>query len=302
MASDVVDILRKKREKVTDYRIEVSDQSTSFTAGTVFRDCPECPQMVVLPAGSFMMGSSPAERTWAASHGASAGSVADEAPQHAVSLPSFAVGRSDVTRAEWAVFARETGLAANDGCGKYSFKWDKEPDRTWQHPGFEQTDQDPVVCVSWHEARAYAAWLNGKLRAKDGPYRLPSESEWEYAARAGTTTRFWWGDEDDRAAALAWFKDNSGGKTHPAGTKIANAFGLYDMAGNVWQWTGDCYAENYAHAPADGSAASSDGCMRVDRGGSWLFPAWLLRPATRERNPPDFRDAIMGFRLARSVR
>ncbi|MFN2548712.1 MAG: alpha/beta fold hydrolase [Myxococcales bacterium] len=263
----------------------------TFTAGTGFRDCAECPEMVVLPAGRFMMGSTPAEQGWAATHGASAGAVADEAPQHAVALRSFALARYDVTRAEYAAFARETRLARNDGCGKDSFKWTKDRDRTWQHPGFEQTDRDPVVCVSWHEARAYASWLNGKLHSN--VYRLPSEAEWEYAARAGTTSRFWWGD-DDRAADFAWFVGNSGGRTQPVGAKPANAFGLYDMAGDVWQWTDDCYTETYASAPAPG-------CMRVDRGGTWLYPSWLLRPATRERNPPEFRDAIMGFRVARTL-
>jgi formylglycine-generating enzyme required for sulfatase activity len=288
-------------EAVVDAIREVHNRSTRFTAGTVFRDCAECPEMVVLPAGRFTMGSSPAEKAWAASHGASAQAVADEAPQHTVALRSFALARYDVTRAEYAAFARETHPTADDGCGKDSFKWNKERDRNWQHPGFEQTDHDPVVCVGWREARAYVAWLNGKLRSKDGPYRLPSESEWEYAARAGTTTWFWWGDDEDRAAAFAWFVGNSGGQTHPVGMKPANAFGLYDMVGNVWQWTEDCYAESYANAPADGSAAAGDACLRLDRGGSWLYPSWLLRSATRERNPADFRDAIMGFRVARTL-
>jgi formylglycine-generating enzyme required for sulfatase activity len=267
----------------------------TLAAGTVFRECRECPEMVVLPAGHFMRGSTPAEQAWAATHGGSAGSVADEAPQHEVALRSFALGRYDVTRAEYAAFARETGLAANDGCGKDSFKFDKDRDRTWRHPGFDQTDRDPVVCVSWDEAQAYVSWLNGKFHAK--AYRLPTEAEWEYAARAGTTTRFWWGDEESRAADFAWFVANSGGRTHPVGTKPANGFGLYDMAGNVWQWTEDCYAESYAKA----AAVSADNCMRVDRGGSWLYKSWLLRPATRERNPPGFRDAIMGFRVARTL-
>ena len=147
--------------------------------------------------------------------------------------------------------------------------------------------------------------MNGKVsRAKSeaGPYRLPSEAEWEYAARAGTTTRFWWGDNDDGAAAHAWYKDNSDGKTHAVGLKPANPLGLYDMVGNVWQWTEDCYADNYAKAPINGSAAESpDGCMRVDRGSCWLYPSWLLRLATRERNPADFRDVVMGFRVAKTL-
>jgi formylglycine-generating enzyme required for sulfatase activity len=164
-----------------------------------------------------------------------------------------------------------------------------------------------VVCVSWDDALAYVSWLNGKVRRGlstpgDGPYRLPSESEWEYAARAGTTTRLWWGDDDGSAADHAWYKGNSGGRTHPVGSKSANPFGLYDMAGNVWQWTEDCYVDSYANAPSDGGAVEvGSSCMRVDRGGSWYYPSWLLRAATRERNPSDYRDLIMGFRLARSI-
>jgi formylglycine-generating enzyme required for sulfatase activity len=263
--------------------------------------------MVVIPAGRFTMGSSASEKSWAASHGGSLESVADEAPQHEVSLRPFALSRYDVTRGEYATFVRETGYPAGDGCGPDSFKWDKQPDLNWQNPGFPQTDRDPVVCVSWRDAQAYISWLNDKVRgpsstAANGLYRLPSESEWEYAARAGTTTRFWWGDDDGAAGDHAWYQGNSGGHTQPVGSKPPNPFGLYDVAGNVWQWTEDCYAESYATAPTDGSAAEAgQACLRVDRGGSWLYPAWLLRSATRERNPADFRDVIMGFRVARTL-
>jgi formylglycine-generating enzyme required for sulfatase activity len=239
--------------------------------------------------------------------------VADEAPQHEVTLPRFALGRYAVTRGEYAAFVRETGRSAGDGCGRDSFKWDEDPSLSWQASGFTQSERDPVVCVSWENAQAYVEWLNGKAwpGAGDGPYRLPSEAEWEYAARAGTTTKFWWGDDDRQASSYAWYKDDSGGRTHPVGHKPANAFRLYDMAGNVWQWTEDCYAESYAAAPTDGHANENGvtdprpngtkKCMRVDRGGSWLYPAWLLRSATRERNPADFRDRIMGFRVARTL-
>ena len=275
--------------------------------GTEFRDCRDCPEMVVIAAGSFTMGSSASEKLWAATHGSNAASVADEAPEHQVSLRSFALGKYDVTRGEYAAFVRETGHAAGDGCGKDSFKWDKQAELSWQTPGFDQTDRDPVVCVSWQDAKAYIHWLNGKSREPgstrgNGPYRLPSESEWEYAARAGTATKFWWGEDEGGADSHAWYKGNANGQTHPLGLKAANPFGLFDTVGNVWQWTEDCYAEDYLHAPRDGSPAELGAdCLRVDRGGSWLYPAWLLRPAARERNPADFRDAIMGFRVARTL-
>ena len=304
--------------------------SSPRVRGAVFRDCPDCPEMVVLPAGRFNIGSSPGEKSWAASHGGSLASVADEAPQHSVILQSFALGKYDVTRGEYAAFAREAAYPAGDGCGRGHavLTYQKDPKLTWENPGHAQTDRDPVVCVNWHDARAYIAWLNRKARpgipaSANGPYRLPSEAEWEYAARSGTATKFYWGEDEAAAPDHAWFNANSGcqnihgllcdhGQTHPVGAKPPNAFGLYDMAGNIWQWVEDCYDNSYAGAPADGRAnetASSDpdakdrqgNCLRVDRGGSWMFPAWLLRPATRERNPADFRNAIMGFRVARSL-
>src|SRR5512146_2980844 len=144
--------------------------------GTLFRDCPDCPEMVVIPPGHLTMGSSASEKTWAASHGGNLASVADESPQHIVSLPSFALGKYDVTRGEYAAFVRETGYPAGDGCGRGRaiFKWEKDPKLTWENPGQAQTDRDPVVCVSWQDARAYIAWLNRKVRQKisasgDGP-------------------------------------------------------------------------------------------------------------------------------------
>jgi formylglycine-generating enzyme required for sulfatase activity len=286
--------------------------------GTVFRDCPDCPEMVVIPAGNFTMGSSAEEKSWAASHGGSMEAVADEAPQHQVSVPSFAMGKYDVTRGEYAAFVRETGYPAGDGCGLDSYSWKKQSKLNWKNPSFAQTDRDPVVCVSWRDAKAYIAWLNGKVRQNssasgDGPYRLPSEAEWEYAARAGTTTKFYWGDDDAAAAVSdhAWYKANSGGHTHPVGSKDSNAFGLFDMVGNVWQWTDDCYAESYSGAPIDGRSnetgvtdprpTGTKECMRVDRGASWMFATWALRSATRERNPADFRDRYMGFRVVRTL-
>jgi len=298
---------------------DTKNVASANAPGAVFRDCPECPEMVVIPDGSFTMGSSASEETWAATHGWDAEqhkiplrdfalAVADEAPQHKVSLRCFALGKYDVTRREYAAFVSETGYRSDGGC--YDNGGPPSPKRagaSWKNPGFKQTDNDPVICVSWNDAEAYVSLLNRKLQPSgsasgDGPYRLPTESEWEYAARAGATTRFWWGDDESAAAAHAWYKENSGGQTHAVGLKPANRFGLYDMAGNVWQWTQDCYAESYAAAPNNGTAAEmGNQCLRVDRGGSWHYATWLLRSATRERNPADRRDKVMGFRVARTL-
>ena len=271
------------------------------TPVATFRDCPQCPEMTTIPDGTFAMGSNAAEKSWAAAHGANAADVADEAPQHSVSVRSFALGKYDVTRGEYAEFVRETAYPVAEGCRESSYP--DSPVRahaSWRDPGFAQSDRDPVTCVSWRDAKAYVSWLNRKVPG--GAYRLPTEAEWEYAARAGSTTRFWWGDEDGGAIAHAWYKANSEGRTHPVGSKPANALGLHDMTGNVWQWTEDCYDESYAGAPTDGSARrGADDCLRVDRGGSWLYPAWHLRVATRERNRAEWRDAIMGFRVAKTL-
>jgi formylglycine-generating enzyme required for sulfatase activity len=312
--SGVEDLLKK-----VDAAPATPAKISERTSGAAFRDCAECPEMLIIPAGKFIMGSSAAEKSWAAIHSGSAESVADEAPQHEVSVLSFAVGKYDVTRSEYATFVRETGHSAGDGCGIDGFEWKKQVNKTWKNPGYSQTDRDPVVCVSWQDAKTYIAWLNTKVSHKsaastvsEGPYRLPTESEWEYAVRGGTTTRFWWGDDEAAASDRAWYKSNADGHSHPVGLKQPNAFGLHDTVGNVWQWTEDCYDNTYSLAPTDGRAnetASTDvhardtqgSCLRVDRGSSWMFPTWALRPATRERNPADYRDSILGFRVAKTL-
>jgi len=270
--------------------------------GVVFEDCEGCPELVVIPAGTFTIGSTTAQKAWAVAHGATPVSVADEAPQHRVKLRAFAMGEYDVTRAQYAQFVQESGYTMAGGCALDSFRTGLQSDLSWENPGFPQDDLDPVVCVSWRDAQAYVAWLNGKLPAGTHPLRLPTEAEWEYAARAGTSSLFWWGDDPKLAPDRAWYDENSNARTQPVGGKPANDFGLFDTAGDVWQWTQDCYAPTYDRAPGDGRAVETgDSCLRVDRGGSWLNPLWFLRPTTRERNASDFRDRIIGFRVARDL-
>jgi len=236
--------------------------------GRVFRDCPDCPEMVVLPAGEFMMGS-PASET---------GRDADEGPQRRVTIQRpFAVGKFEVTFAEW-----DACVAAN-GCSH------RPDDRSWGR------SRRPVINVSWHDAKGYAAWLSGKAGKN---YRLLSEAEWEYAARAGTTTRYAFGDTISKGQARY-----SADKTVEVGSFPANKFGLHDLHGNVWEWCEDNWHPNYEGAPIDGSMWSGgDVSLRVLRGGSWHFSfPDNLPSAIRNRGQPDFRYVSIGFRLSRTL-
>jgi formylglycine-generating enzyme required for sulfatase activity len=260
------------------------------------QDAPYAPKMTVLPAGSYLMGSPATEpnRTDA------------ESPQHTVQIDyPLAVATTDVTRAEYGAFVADTGYAPKDNDGCYSWdgkSFDKHATAGWDRPGFEQTDTDPVVCVSWNDANAYAAWLSAKT---GHTYRLLSEAEWEYAARAGTKTAFFWGDkelqgvEDCSRCGTAWW---GGKRTAPAGSFKPNAFGLYDMSGNVWQWVADCYQDNYAHTPANGQPSLTGDCdYRVLRGGSWFGRARYTRSANRDRDLGALRFSTDGFRVARTL-
>jgi formylglycine-generating enzyme len=285
----------------------------SLSSGSSFRDCSDCPEMVTIPAGSFKMGAQPGEeereRVLNQVRGRSV-------PQHLVNIAAFAGGKYDVTRDEYGRFASETNRPDPDKC----YLLDKtgqiaEPySANWRSPGFTQTSREPVVCISWGDAQAYAAWLSRKTGM---PYRLLSESEWEYATRAGTaTSRYWDESADDqcfyangadRTAQTKHWTDgmancNDGSLyTSPVGSFRANGFGLYDMLGNVWQWTSDCWNANYDGAPSDGSAWATGACgLRVGRGGSWYNGPAALRSAFRVRTGAGYRDVNVGFRVARS--
>ena len=250
-----------------------SDRPQRREAGEVLRDCPTCPELVVIPAGRFRMGCVSGRAC-----------VDDERPVHEVEVSSFALGVYEVTFEEYDRFARATGRA-------------RPNDRGWGRGG------RPVINVSWEDATAYAAWLSEETGAA---YRLPSESTWEYAARAGTTTRYSWGDDIGRNRANCefcrghWDDEN---RTAPAGSFAANPWGLYDMHGNVREWVADCWHENYARAPRDGSAWTTGGncSRRVVRGGSWVSLPGLLRSASRLRLDAEGRASHFGFRVARTL-
>jgi sulfatase modifying factor 1 len=242
-------------------------------------------------------------------------------PQHAVTIPRvFDMGKYLVTRAEFAVFVAETGYAIPQGCwtivnGKTGVR---SPANDWRDPGFPQSDRDPVVCVNYADAEAYGAWLSkqtGEL------YRLPTEAEWEYAARAGTTTARYWGDGLDGAQRHSNIADFSLARvlrdkwnpegyvpwndnypfTSPVGVFAPNPFGLYDMLGNTWEWTADCWNGNYQGAPSDGSAWTSGECrLRVLRGASWGNYPRAVRTGLRNRSQASIRSSYYGFRLART--
>ena len=256
--------------------------------GRVFRDCSTCPQLVVIPAGIYRMGSTESEY---------------EKPQHEVMIAKpLAVGVYEVTRREFGRFVQETRHPMGNSCyTSEGGKWELRSGRGWRNPGFSQTDLDPVVCVNWYDAQAYVRWLSGETGQS---YRLLSEAEWEYVARAGTTTKYYWGDTIGRNRANC---DGCGSqwddeKTAPVGSFRPNRFGLYDVHGNVWEWAQDCWNENYNGSPSDGRAWETGDCgRRVLRGGSWDYSPGYLRSANRGRYSTDSRFNDLGFRIARSL-
>jgi len=256
------------------------------------RDCPDCPAMVTIPAGRFLMGSPPGEP----------GRQPSEGPVHEVVLrKAFALAQFDVTRAQFAAFA------AASGYDTHAAKCDWRAPKSAGRP-LDQGPDEPVVCVNWADAQAYAAWL---ARKTGKPYRLPSEAEWEYAARAGSTSARPWGPALTRDRANYGADPCCGPRaegadrwlyTSPVGAFPANRFGLSDMIGNVWQWVEDCGSEDYRGAPADGSARADPDCpARVARGGAWFQGPESARSAARAADPADFRIGDIGFRVALSL-
>ncbi len=261
---------------------ETDAASEALAPGSKFRDCEGCPEMVVLPAGMYTMGSYPSEE----------GRDSDEGPRRRVSIARpFAVGRYEVTFAEWDLCFNSLGCSY-------------DPDTRWGR------GNQPVINVSWEDAQEYVQWLSRKT-GED--YRLLTEAEWEYAARAGTTTPFHTGGtiSTDQANYDGRFTYGSGTvgvyrkQTVEVGSFAGNAFGLHDVHGNVWEWVEDCWHDNYKGAPADGSAwteACDEPDMRLLRGGSWHSNPGYLRAASRDWNTAAVRDSsVIGLRVARTL-
>ncbi len=248
------------------------------------------PEMVTIPAGEFWMGSAEDDKT--------ARDV--EKPRHKVRVAAFAMGKYEVTKAQFVAFAESTGQNAS-GCWSWDgSQWIKDPKR----PGFEESDKDPVACVSHEDAIAYIRWLNTQTGKH---FRLPTEAEWEYAARAGSTGDYFWGNAN--ATQYAWFFENS---NHSGTVPVddvrfkPNAFGLYHVAGNVWEWVADCWHASYEQAPINANSAwlaeNAGNCsQRVQRGGSWVDRPNYLRSATRSGGLAGDRDGTIGFRLAQDL-
>jgi formylglycine-generating enzyme required for sulfatase activity len=252
-----------------------------------FRDCETCPELVVVPAGEFLMGSPEDEPQ----------RDVDEGPQHEVSINrAIAVGKFEVTRDQFNTFLQDTGHDMGNKCtlwtgtsfvGKTGFGVLK--------PGFGQTGDHPATCISWQDAKAYVIWLSGRT---GNTYRLLTEAEWEYAARAGQSAAYQSGATLDPGRAN--FKNTS---TVPVGLYAANAFGLHDVHGNVWEWTEDCHSNNYESAPADGSAVQrKPDCERTYRGGGWFNTLKDMRFSTRGVGGANTRVNIFGLRVARDMK
>ncbi len=225
--------------------------------------------MVVMPTGSFRMGSNSGRH--------------DQKPVHPVVISKpFALGKYEVTFKEYAAFARATKRELPD-------------DEGWGG------GNRPVINVSWQDAQAYVQWLSKETGKR---YRLPSESEWEYSARAGSTTKYSWGDSigSNNANCYSCGSQWDNKKTAPAGSFSANSFGLHDMHGNVWEWVEDCYQDSYKKTPANGEPHLGGECSdRVLRGGSWLSRPSNLRSASRDGNSASGRNCLNGFRVAQDL-
>lgn len=257
-------------------------------SGSVFKDCPTCPEMVVVPAGRFMMG---------ATH-----EFEDKQPVHAVNITKpFAVGKYEITVAAFERFVKATGHKLGSKCNHWHDGSGKSRNGSFRKPGYRQTNQHPATCVSWYDAEAYVLWL---ARKTGQPYRLLSESEWEYAARAGTQSRFYFGSDDKQLGVYEWYRNNSGRRARRVGAKASTPFGLHDILGNVSEWVADFGHRNYEGAPTDGSPWGKDGTtgkFRILRGGTYVSISLDMEPVDRRFLQARYRGNDTGFRIARTL-
>lgn len=302
--------------------LSASNAASAKPAAKSVRDCANCPEVVPVPAGSFTMGASIEEER---RHGMSEANLGHSVPLHTVTFAKgFAMGKYPVTVAQFRMFVDETKYVTADSCfnQRYNdghFIYEKARGFNWRSPGFPQGDNYPVVCVSAEDAEAYAAWLSRKTGKR---YAVPNEAQYEYALRAGTTTSFFWGDNQDATACLYSnqpdfdqadelkaprgpeyrFQCSDGyAWTSPVGNYKPNPWGLYDMQGNIWEWTSDCYNPDYKGAPTDGSTWKTGDCdARPSRGGSYGNASHSAFAGIRAPRSASYNGHSWGFRIVRN--
>ncbi len=257
-------------------------------SGEIFKDCPSCPEMIAIPAGQYQMGRNK--------------NNAYNNPKHTVNISQFKLSTTEVTVEQFKAFTDDTGYKTTaenkGGCNVFTDKWLEPKDANWKNPYHQQLGDFPVVCISWNDAEKYIQWLKQKTKR---PYRFASESEWEYAALAGNTGTYSWGDSANCSRASYGSTDCD--LTHPTPVKsyAANAFGLYDMHGNVSEWLQDCWHDSYENAPNNGKAWTencSDSYKRITRGGTWILPAKDMAANNRSRANKHLTINDLGFRVA----
>ena len=289
-------------------------EGTDLRPGSRFRDCRECPEMIVIPAGSFTIGAPPDEP----------GRQADEGPRMKVTMARpFAASRYEITRRQYEAFLSATNHPVSGNCMTDRRKpgtWALDAETNVRDPGFRQSGDHPAACVNWNDAKAYVAWLNAKT---GGGYRLLAEAEWEYLARAGSQTAYPWGSSindgcrymngydqvilgkkgnlyKDEAVPFAACSDGYL-NTSPVGSFAPNGFGIYDLIGNLGEWVEDCATPSYAALQSDGTNAPGDCSKRMVRGGSWGTQPRQLRSAERIRYKPTDVDDSIGIRVAKDI-
>jgi formylglycine-generating enzyme required for sulfatase activity len=245
-------------------------------------------EFIWIPKGSFMMGSPATEEDRRTNE-----------KQHRVNLTQgYWLGATEVTKGQFKQFVRATAYkttAEKEGsCWIYDGEWQNKSGYSWKNLGFSQSDDHPVACVSRHDAKTYIKWLN---QQGQGRFSLPTEAQWEYAARAGTTTAYSFDNDASQLGDYAWYKKNSGKKTQPVASKKPNPWGLYDMHGNVWEWTADWYDRTSPSGTTTDPTGGNSGSTRVIRGGGWNATAQYLRSAFRYFGSPGYRNYYIGFRL-----
>lgn len=303
----------------SDDSVQVTRDLDGDLGPGVFRDCAMCPEMKMLPTGTFTMGASADQvSTLPWQRGISGARILWESPEKTVTFTQpFALGRFEVTRDQYGEFVRATNHQTTPHCVVWAGDWDTSDNgKTWADAGIPQSGDHPVVCVSKNDAEAYVVWLT-KITGR--PYTLPTEAQWEYASRAGSTTPYPWGEDGTEACTYGNIADATLAAAHPArasqscddtylytapaGLHQPNAWGLYDMIGNAWEWVADCWTPNHDAVPDDGSAVSTGFCDESPlRGGAYGTGPLFTRSSTRGGpDKHDVRQSWIGFRVAADV-